>query len=150
VEGGIRAYGFPVHRHSYEVEQVLSWCRGEEVSVTFIPHLVPMVRGILATIYVNLQAGTGEDDLRRIYSRYYGEEPFIRLYQAGQYPSTRFVSGTNFCDLGISYREEKGQAIILSAIDNLVKGGSGAAVQCMNISLGFEERESLTGAPIFP
>lgn len=150
VEGGMSAYGFPVHRHTSEINQELSACFGEEVKVTFIPHLAPMVRGILASLYMIPKAGVREADVRNVYTRYYGNEPFVRVYPELTFPSTKYVNGSNFCDIGFTIREDTGLIVAVCAIDNLVKGASGAAIQCFNVMCGFEESTSLSGCVIFP
>lgn len=150
VEGGISAYGFPRHRHTSEMNQILSRGIGENVQITFVPHLVPMVRGILATIYLKVGEHVTAKEIREIYHSYYGKEHFIRLLCPGSFPSTKHVRGTNFCDIGFSLRGDTGYAVVVCAIDNLVKGASGAAVQCMNAIIGVDETTSLVGCPLFP
>ncbi len=150
VEGGISAYGFPRHRHTSEMNQILSSGAKEEVQITFVPHLAPMVRGILATIYLKVEENVTEKDMREIYNAYYGKENFIRLLEEGKFPSTKHVRGTNFSDIGLSLRRDTGYAVVVCAIDNLVKGASGAAVQCMNAVIGVDETTSLVGCPLFP
>lgn len=150
VEGGVNAYGFPVHRHTSEINQELSDCSGADVKVTFIPHLTPMVRGILSSLYMVPKTGITEADLRKVYEHYYSTEPFIRVYPPLTFPSTKYVFGTNFCDIGITIREDSGLAVAICAIDNLIKGASGAAIQCLNVMCGFEETSSLLGGTIYP
>ncbi len=150
VEGGIIAYGFPRHRHTSEMEDVLSRTTGSSVSVAFVPHLASMVRGILSTIYLPLKGGVDESDVAHAFARSYGEEPFVRIYGGSVFPSTKYVAGTNYCDIGFQFREDSGLLIIVSAIDNLVKGASGSAVQCLNVMLGCDERTALDDGPLFP
>lgn len=150
VEGGMMAYGFPVHRHTWEMNQELNACSGKEISVTFIPHLAPMVRGILSTMYISLPDGTGENKVRSVYEGYFNDEKFIRVYDPEQYPSTKNVSGSHFCDIGLAVRSDIGLAIVVCAIDNLVRGASGAAVQCLNVMYGFDEWRGIGFLPLFP
>ncbi|RMG57738.1 MAG: N-acetyl-gamma-glutamyl-phosphate reductase [Deltaproteobacteria bacterium] len=150
VEGGIFAYGFPRHRHNGEIEEVLSQSVGREVTVTFVPHLAPMVRGILSTIYAPLEEGAGPGDVGEAFRKIYDGEPFILLLGEGVSPSTKFVAGSNLCAIGYQLREEAGLLVLLSAVDNLVKGASGSAVQCFNVMFGFDEKTALDEAPLFP
>lgn len=150
VEGGIQAYGFPVHRHTEEINQELSAASGQDVKVTFIPHLSPMVRGILASLYMIPKGGVTGADVRDVYARYYGDEPFVRVYRELEFPSTKHVYGSNFCDIGFTIREDTGVLVVVCAIDNLMKGASGAAVQCLNVMCEFEETASLSGRVVFP
>jgi len=139
----IRAYSIATHRHTPEIEEKLSLLAGTPILIQFTPHLAPMDRGILSTIYVNMASDVGEAEIRREYERFYDGEPFVRILSEGQYPATRTVAGTNFCDIGIKLDRRTNRLIIISAIDNLLKGASGQAVQCMNIIFGFDEREGL-------
>jgi N-acetyl-gamma-glutamyl-phosphate reductase len=150
VEGGVMAYGFPVHRHTAEINQELSDGSGKDIKITFIPHLVPMVRGILASLYMIPKSGVSEADVREVYARYYGDEQFVRIYPELEFPSTKYVYGSNFCDMGIVIRQDTGLVVVVCAIDNLIKGASGAAIQCLNVMCGFEESASLAGGVIFP
>lgn len=150
VEGGMRAYGFPVHRHTSEINLHLSEGAGKDVKITFIPHLAPMVRGILATLYLVLREGVGEKDIREAYASYYAEEPYVRMYPPLEFPSTRYVFGSNYCDIGFAVRRDTGLAVVVCAIDNLMKGASGAAIQCMNVMFGFDETASIGGHVLFP
>ncbi|MDN5347834.1 MAG: N-acetyl-gamma-glutamyl-phosphate reductase [Clostridia bacterium] len=139
----IHAYGVAGHRHTPEIEQALSFLAGQEVRVSFTPHLVPMSRGILSTIYVRLNREITGQDLHSLYRAFYGREPFVRVLPPGRWPHTRWVYGSNYCDLGLAVDRRTGRAIIVSAIDNLTKGASGQAVQNMNIMCGFEETAGL-------
>ena len=150
VAEGVHPYGIGSHRHAPEIEQELSKAAGKPVILSFTPHLVPMNRGILATIYVNLANGSSADDLREILQDRYEAEPFVRVVDAGGVPATRHVRGSNHCLIGVFPDRVPGRAILVSAIDNLVKGGSGQAVQNMNIAYGFEETSGLTQEPMFP
>ncbi|AJE02517.1 N-acetyl-gamma-glutamyl-phosphate reductase [Geobacter pickeringii] len=151
VNEGFKAYSVGgVHRHTPEIEQELSLLAGAKVTISFTPHLVPMDRGILSTVYARLTAVKSRTELVELYEEYYEGEPFVRVLPAGSYPSTAHVRGANFCDLGIAVDERTGRVIVVSAIDNLVKGAAGQAVQNMNIMNGFPEGMGLEGLPLFP
>ena len=139
----IRAYSIAAHRHTPEIEEKLSLLAGTPILIQFTPHLAPMDRGILSTIYVNMASDVDETEIRREYERFYDGEPFVRILSEGQYPATKTVVGTNYCDIGMKLDRRTNRLIIISAIDNLLKGASGQAVQCMNIIFGFDEREGL-------
>ena len=139
----IRAYSIATHRHTPEIEEKLSLLAGTPILIQFTPHLAPMDRGILSTIYVNMASDVDEAEIRRGYERFYDGEPFVRILSEGQYPATKTVVGTNYCDIGMKLDRRTNRLIIISAIDNLLKGASGQAVQCMNIIFGFDEREGL-------
>ena len=147
---GISAYGIASHRHTPEIEQSLSRAAGKPVSVTFTPHLMPMNRGILSTIYVSLMDKNTADDLRTILVKAYENEEFIKVLPKGVMPSTHQVRGTNRCMIGVFDDRISGRAIIVSVIDNLVKGASGQAIQNMNIMCGFAENAGLQLSAIFP
>ncbi len=150
VEGGVRPYGLPTHRHNPEMDQELSLAAGEKVSITFVPHLMPMVRGILATCYAALKPRRSAGDVEAVFRKAYSGERFVRLLPAGLLPSTKDVRGSNFCDIAWRVDERSRRVIVVSAIDNLVKGASGAAVQCFNLMAGFPEEEGLQAMPLFP
>ncbi|MBI5420284.1 MAG: N-acetyl-gamma-glutamyl-phosphate reductase [Deltaproteobacteria bacterium] len=150
VEEGVRPYGLPRHRHNPEMDQELSLAAGEKVSITFVPHLIPMVRGILATCYATLRPKVSEEAVAAAYRKHYAREPFVRLCPSGVLPSTKDVAGSNFCDIAFRADGRTRRAIVVSAIDNLVKGASGAAVQCFNLMMGFPEEDGLRAAPLFP
>src|SRR5512134_33261 len=150
VEEGVRPYGLPKHRHNPEMDQELSLAAGDRVSITFVPHLMPMVRGILATCYAAARAKVTENDFEAAYRKHYGKEPFVRMLPPGLLPSTKDVRGSNFCDIAWRLDERSRRAVVVSAIDNLVKGASGAAVQCFNLMAGFPEEEGLRAMPLFP
>lgn len=139
----IRAYSIATHRHTPEIEEKLSLLAGTPILIQFTPHLAPMDRGILSTIYVNMASDVDEAEIRREYERFYDGEPFVRILSEGQYPATKTVVGANYCDIGMKIDRRTNRLIIISAIDNLLKGASGQAVQCMNIIFGFDEREGL-------
>ena len=150
VEGGVRPYGLPRHRHNAEMDQELSLAAGEPVAVTFVPHLLPMVRGILATCYAVARPKVTRKEIDRAFRRRYGKEPFLRVCPDGVLPSTKDVRGSNRCDLAVSHDALSRRVIAVAAIDNLVKGASGAAVQCFNLMMGHPEEEGLRQATLFP
>jgi len=145
--GGVRAYSVFGHRHIAEIEQELNTLSEETVKISFTPHAVNMVRGILATIHVFLRKGLAVPDVWRLYRSYYQKEPFIRLVREskGLYrlPNPNIVIGSNFCDIGFELDDHVNRMVILSAIDNLTKGAAGQGVQCLNILLGIDERTGL-------
>ena len=149
VNEGVKAYKVGEHRHMPEIEEGLSNYTGLKVNVSFTPHLIPMDRGILSTIYVYLKKKTTTKQLIDLYKKHYDKEQFIRICDEKVYPSTNQVRGSNYCDIGMRVISDK-TAIIVSVIDNLVKGASGQAVQNMNVMLGFEEDMGINCAPIFP
>jgi N-acetyl-gamma-glutamyl-phosphate reductase len=150
VSEGICAYGVANHRHMPEIEQGLSAAAGRPVTVTFTPHLMPMNRGILSTIYVHMISGAGIADVRRVLEQTYQDEPFVRVLKEGSFPATQHVRGSNLCLIGLGADRRAGRAILVSAIDNLVKGASGQAVQDMNVMLGLPETAGLAQEPLFP
>ena len=137
----LRAYGFPKHRHLSEIEQELSAAAGESVVITFVPHLAPMTRGIHTTTFAELAEGVRFDEVTAALDAAYAEEPFVRF--GDRLPDTKYVVGTNFCDVAVRWDERTGRVILLSAEDNLVKGAAGQAVQCFNLMAGFEETAGL-------
>ncbi|MDQ0202655.1 N-acetyl-gamma-glutamyl-phosphate reductase [Pectinatus haikarae] len=145
-----KAYAVSSHRHTPEIEQELSSLAGEHIILNFTPHLLPMSRGILSTCYANLTASTAYEKIDDAFIKAYGSEFFIRLLGRGTYPATKNVRGSNFCDIGWHIDERTGRVIVLSAIDNLVKGAAGQAVQNFNIACGFEENTGLLMTPIYP
>ncbi len=151
VNEGFKAYGVGgVHRHTPEIEQELSLLAGESLKITFTPHLVPMDRGILSTIYVQPKTAITREELGRLYTGFYQGEPFVRVLTGAALPSTAFVRGSNFCDIAPLVDIRTGRIVIVSAIDNLVKGASGQAVQNMNLMCGFPEAMGLEGLALFP
>ncbi len=146
----VKAYKVASHRHTPEIEQELSEIAGAEIKLTFTPHLIPMNRGILVTAYANLNDNLTVEEIEQIYQKYYGNEYFIRLLNSGLQPETRWVKGSNFCDIGFALDERTGRIIITGVIDNLVKGAAGQAVQNMNIMFGFDEKAGLSNIPVFP
>lgn len=146
-----KAYGAGGHRHLPEIEQGLSLAARKAVSVTFVPHLLPVIRGIHATLYGQIKAeGIDEAALQDLYEQYYSEEPFVDVLPAGQLPQTRNVKGSNQCRIAVCMPQQRNTVVICSAIDNLVKGASGQAIQCMNIMLGLNETAGLESVPLCP
>ncbi len=150
VNEGFKAYGVASHRHTPEIEQTLSGLAGQPVQVNFTPHLLPVNRGILSTCYASLLRPTTTAELLDLYRQRYADEPFVRVMPGGELPNVANLRGTNFCDLGLVYDQRTGRVIIISAIDNLVKGAAGQAVQNMNLVCGFKEQLGLGIVPIFP
>lgn len=150
VNENIKAYGAATHRHTPEIEDQLSIAAGEDLVISFTPHLVPMNRGILVTEYAKLKRETDYEEVKAIYDRYYGEETFIRVLEKGVCPETRWVEGSNYVDIGFQIDPRTGRIILMGAIDNLVKGAAGQAVQNMNLMFGVDEAEGLRMAPLFP
>jgi len=150
VAEGIHAYGIAKHRHAPEIEQGLSEAASKNILVNFTPHLVPMSRGILASLYLRLTPGGDAGAIRQALIATYREEPFIRILPHGQSPETRHVRGSNICAIGVFGDRLPGRIIVLSAIDNLVKGAAGQAIQNMNLMCGFPETAALEQLPLFP
>jgi len=143
-DNSLAAYGVAKHRHTPEIEQICSRLAGREVLVQFTPHLVPMVRGILATVYANLRdPGLVREDLHTIYSAFYRRSPWVTILPTGVYPQTKWAWGTNRCYIGIEVDARTGRVIVMSAIDNLMKGQAGQAVQCFNLMHGLDEQVGL-------
>ena len=145
-----KPYGVTHHRHIPEMEQELSNLAGNTVKVRFTPHLIPVSRGMVSTIYVPLRADLSAKTAREAYTEFYRQEPFVRVLPAGVFPDTALVRGSNQCHLAVEVDERTGWLIAVSVIDNLVKGASGQAVQNMNLIMGREETAGLTGMPFFP
>ncbi len=150
VQDGFHAYGIGKHRHLPEIEQGLSAAAGEGVHVRFTPHLLPLNRGILSTIYVRLRSGVGVRDAEQILRESYAGEPFVAVRPGGRAPATREVRGTNRCLMSVHEDRLEGHAVLVSVIDNLVKGAAGQAVQNLNSMLGFDETSGLTQPALFP
>ncbi len=152
VADGFRAYKVGgSHRHIPEIEQELSVLADEAVTVSFTPHLLPISRGILSTIYgSSANSNVSEQELQELYESTYADEPFVRVCPAGSFPATQYVRGSNCCDIGIKVDNRTGRIIVLSAIDNIGKGAAGQAVQNMNLMNGFDETTALMGSPFFP
>jgi N-acetyl-gamma-glutamyl-phosphate reductase len=150
VSEGFHAYGVGHHRHMAELDQEFSLAAGREVIVTFTPHLVPMNRGILSTIYVRGRRGRAPEDLHALLLKFYAKEPFVHVLPFGETPQTRHVRGSNMTFIGVAKDRVPGRAIIISALDNLVKGASGQAIQNMNLVLGYPEAMGLEQVALFP
>jgi N-acetyl-gamma-glutamyl-phosphate reductase len=146
-----KAYGVAGHRHLPEIEQGLADIAGAPVEITFVPHLLPMIRGIHSTLYAPVTANTPSlDAIQAEYQRRYASEPFVDVMPAGSHPETRFVKGANHCRIAIHRPQSRDVLVILSVIDNLTKGAAGQAVQNMNIMFGLPEEAGLTGAALLP
>jgi len=150
VSEGFHAYAVGQHRHMAELDQEFSRAAGQEVIVSFTPHLLPMNRGILSTIYVRGNRGTSPEDLHAILLKFYANEPFVHVLPFGQVPQTRHVRGSNMTFIGVAKDRAPGRAIVIAALDNLVKGASGQAVQNMNLMLGYPETTGLEQVALFP
>lgn len=150
VNENIKAYGVTTHRHTPEIEEQLSYAAGEEVLINFTPHLVPMQRGILVTAYANLLRDVSYEEIKKIYDKYYGNEEFVRVLNQDVCPETRFVEGSNYVDINFKLDERTGRIIMMGALDNLVKGAAGQAVQNANIMFGMPENMGIDQIPMFP
>lgn len=150
VNENIKAYGVTTHRHTPEIEEQLGYAAGEEVMINFTPHLVPMQRGILVTAYANLKKDVTYNEVKAVYDKYYEKEYFIRVLEKDETPETRWVEGSNFVDVNFKIDERTGRIIMMGALDNLIKGAAGQAVQNFNILFGFDENEGLQQVPMFP
>ena len=150
VNENIKAYAVGSHRHTPEIEEQLGYAANETVKLSFTPHLVPMNRGILVTEYASLKKEVTKAEIREIYETYYGKEPFIRILDDGVCPETKWVEGSNYADIGFQIDPRTNRMILMGAIDNLVKGAAGQAVQNMNLLFGYKEQEGLELIPMFP
>jgi N-acetyl-gamma-glutamyl-phosphate reductase len=150
VSEGFNAYGVGHHRHMAELDQEFSAAAGRDVTVTFTPHLVPMNRGILSTIYVRGKRGRTPEDLHALLLKFYAKESFVHVLPFGQLPQTRHVRGSNMTMIGVAKDRVPGRAIIISALDNLVKGASGQAIQNMNLIMGYTETMGIDQVALFP
>lgn len=150
VNEGLKAYKVGAHRHSPEMDQHLSGYCKKSTEVTFTPHLLPVSRGLLSTIYVSTHGSYSTCDLAEILKQFYEGSHFIRIYDEGDFPSIAYVKGSNYCDIGVVSNPDRKSAIIVCAIDNLVKGASGQAVQNMNIMMELPENTGLSLNPVFP
>ncbi|AFY38898.1 N-acetyl-gamma-glutamyl-phosphate reductase [[Leptolyngbya] sp. PCC 7376] len=150
-DASLGAYGVASHRHTPEIEQTCSKLASQDIRVQFTPHLIPMPRGILATVYATLRdPGLVRDDLLTIYKAFYRASACVEILPNGVYPQTKWACGTNLCYLGVEVDHRTGRVIVMSAIDNLLKGQSGQAVQCMNIMMGLEETTGLPQLAFYP
>ena len=145
-----KAYGASGHRHSPEISQGLNTFSGEDVALTFVPHLLPMIRGIEATLYAELTTELSLEDIQGIYEKRYENEPFVDVMPLGSHPETRSVKGSNYCRIALHKQVGSNTIIVLSVIDNLVKGASGQAVQNMNLMFGLEEHAGINQVPLMP
>ncbi len=150
VNENMKAYGVTTHRHTPEIEEQLSYASGEEVVINFTPHLAPMNRGILATSYAKLNNGVTKEQVRDAYMKAYENEYFVRVLNEGIAPETKWVEGSNFVDVNCIIDERTNRAIMMGAMDNVVKGAAGQAVQNMNLMFGLDEKEGLMMVPMFP
>lgn len=155
VNENMKAYGVTNHRHTPEIEEQLGYAAGKEIVVNFTPHLVPMNRGILATEYATLNKkadGTlpTYEEVKAVYDKYYKNEKFVRVLEKDIYPETKWVEGSNYVDVNFKIDERTGRIVMMGALDNLVKGAAGQAVQNMNLLFGFDEAEGLNLVPMFP
>jgi N-acetyl-gamma-glutamyl-phosphate reductase len=150
VTDGFRPYSVGSHRHTPEIEQEVSLFCGEDIAISFTPHLLPISRGILSTIYATLEEGVTKEKINEMYMSKYQDEEFVRVLGDNKFPATQYVRGSNYCDIGFKIDSRTNRIIIMSAIDNIVKGASGQAIQNMNLVCGFNENEGLHGAPFFP
>ena len=151
VNESMKAYGVGTHRHTPEIEEQLGYaCGRDDLKLIFTPHLVPMNRGILVTAYANLAKDVTYEDVKAAYDKYYDKEYFVRVLPKDVRPETRWVEGSNFVDIGFKIEPRTNRIIAMGALDNLVKGAAGQAVQNMNLLFGFEENEGLKIAPMFP
>ena len=150
VNENIKAYGVASHRHTPEIEEQLGYAAREKVVLNFTPHLVPMNRGILVTEYASLKKEVTYEDVKAVYDKYYGNERFIRFLDEGVCPETKWVEGSNYVDINVKIDSRTNRIIMMGAIDNLVKGAAGQAVQNMNLMFGLPESEGLKLVPMFP
>ncbi len=146
----IKAYKIAAHRHTPEIEQELSIAAGEEIVINFTPHLVPMNRGILVTAYANLKKSASYQEVREVFEKYYKDEQFIRLLPEGIYPETKWVKGSNYCDINFKIDKRTNRIIVMGTIDNVFKGAAGQAVQNMNILFNLPEKTGIDYIPMFP
>lgn len=150
VNESIKAYGVTTHRHTPEIEEQLGYACGREIMINFTPHLVPMNRGILVTAYGNLTKAYTYDEIKAIYDKYYADELFVRVLEKDVCPETRWVEGSNYVDVNFKIDERTKRVVVMGALDNLVKGAAGQAVQNMNLIFGLPESMGLMQAPMFP
>lgn len=144
-----KAYKVATHRHTSEIEQELSKAAGKEVMISFTPHLIPQKRGILSTIYINLNKKCTTEEIVELYKEFYKGEYFIRVKEAGKLPETKHVAGSNFVDIGVVVDERLNRAVVVSAIDNIFKGAAGQAVQNMNLMFGLDEKTGIANAGFY-
>jgi N-acetyl-gamma-glutamyl-phosphate reductase len=150
LDENVQAYKVAAHRHAPEIEQEASLVAGRSVRVTFVPQLLPVIRGIAASVYLQPSAPLTARDAHAVLAEAWRDAPFVRVLPAGEAPSLAAVRGSNFCDVSAFVDERHGTLVVLSTLDNLVKGASGQMVQCLNLMMGFDEREGLLEAPLAP
>lgn len=150
VNESIKAYGVAGHRHTPEIEEQLTLAAGEPVRISFTPHLVPMDRGILVTAYASLAKEVSYEEVKAIYDRYYADERFVRVLEKDVCPETRWVKGSNFVDVNFKLDTRTGRIVMMGAMDNMVKGAAGQAIQNMNLLFGLPEDKGLKLVPMFP
>ena len=155
VNENMKAYGVTSHRHTPEIEEQLGYAAGKEVMINFTPHLVPMNRGILATEYATLKRKSdgslpSYEEVKAVYDKYYAKETFVRVLEKDVLPETKWVEGSNYVDINFKIDGRTGRVVMMGALDNLVKGAAGQAVQNMNLLFGFDETEGLKLVPMFP
>ncbi len=150
VNENMKAYGVATHRHTPEIEEQLGYACGEKITINFTPHLVPMNRGILATAYASLKKDVTYEEVKAIYDKYYADEKFVRVLEKDVCPQTKWVEGSNYVDVNFKIDPRTNRIIMMGAIDNLIKGAAGQAVQNMNLMFGLKESEGLELVPMFP
>ena len=150
VNENIKAYGVAGHRHTPEIEEQLSYAAGYPITLNFTPHLVPMNRGILVTAYASLVKDVTTEEVKAIYDKYYQNEYFVRVLEPGLPPETRWVEGSNFADVSFKLDPRTNRVVMMGAIDNMVKGAAGQAMQNMNLLFGLPENTGLKQIPVFP
>ncbi|MHB8771898.1 MAG: N-acetyl-gamma-glutamyl-phosphate reductase [Syntrophales bacterium] len=150
VDGGFKAYKVGRHRHTPEIEQELGALAERELKISFTPHLLPLKRGILSTIYATLTRDATAEDATALYREFYRDEPFVRVRRSGQFPNLSSVVGSNYCDIGVTVDTRTNRLIVVSVIDNLIKGASGQAIQNMNLMCGLQEETGLPRIALFP
>ena len=150
VNENMKAYGVATHRHTPEIEEQLGYACGEKIMINFTPHLVPMNRGILATAYASLKKDVTYEEVKAMYNKYYADEKFVRVLEKDVCPQTKWVEGSNYVDVNFKIDPGTNRIIMMGAIDNLVKGAAGQAVQNMNLMFGLKESEGLELVPMFP
>lgn len=150
INENLKAYKLGAHQHIPEIEQVLQDESGQPITITFTTHLVPMTRGIMCTMYVNLNESLSTNEVIQLYSQFYEKHPFVRIRPEGNTPSTKEVLGSNYCDIGLHVDQRTNRLTIISVIDNLVKGAAGQAIQNVNIMNGWDVRTGLEDIPLYP
>lgn len=150
VNENVKAYGVATHRHTPEIEEQLGYAAGEKVVLNFTPHLIPMNRGILVTAYASLKKTVTYEEVKAVYEKYYKNEKFVRVLEENVCPETRWVEGSNYVDVNFKIDSRTNRIIMMGAMDNLVKGAAGQAIQNMNLMFGLDEAEGLMQVPMFP